>query len=96
MNKMRAEYWLTRAETAAKIPKLERGLWHAFRRLWSVERKHLPDVDVAKAGGWRALATMKRSYQQADPATVLQVIENEPSGHTSDSPQDRGASRTSI
>jgi len=43
-----------------------------------------------RAGGWRDLATMKRSYQQADPATTLRVIENEPgtreSGHTSDTP----------
>jgi hypothetical protein len=43
-----------------------------------VERKHLPDVDVAKAGGWRDLATMKQSYQQPDPATVLRVVENDP------------------
>lgn len=41
--------------------------------LW---REHLSDVDVAKAGGWRDLATMKRSYQRPDPATVLRVIEN--------------------
>ena len=43
-----------------------------------------------RAGGWRDLATMKRSYQQADPATTLRVIENEletrEPGHTSDAP----------
>lgn len=71
-----ATYLLTRAEQLAGLPKLERGLWHPYRRLWAVERKHLSDVDVAKAGGWRDLATMKRSYQRPDPATVLRVIEN--------------------
>ena len=76
---MQAGYWLTRAEKRAKLPKLERGGYHAYRRLWASERRHLPDVDVAKAGGWRDLATMKRSYQQPDPATVLRAIENAPS-----------------
>ena len=41
----------------------------SYRRLFASERKHLPDVDLMRAGGWRDLATMKRSYQQADPAT---------------------------
>jgi hypothetical protein len=57
----------------------------------AVERKHLPDVDVAQAGGWRDLATMKRSYQQADAATVLKVIENEPGRHVADTPQTQAA-----
>jgi len=33
--------------------------------------KHQPDVDVMRAGGRRDLATMKRSYEQADGATTL-------------------------
>ena len=78
VNRNCATFWMMRAEQLAKLPKLERGLWHPYRRLWAVERKHLPDVDTAKAGGWRDLATMKTSYQQADPATVLRVVENEP------------------
>jgi integrase len=70
-------YWLlVHAEQAAELPHLERGGFHACRRLFAVERKHLPDVDVARAGGWRDLATMKRSHQQADPATTLRAIEN--------------------
>jgi len=38
------------------------------------QRKHLPDVDVAKAGGWRSIATMKRSYQLVDDAGVLEAV----------------------
>lgn len=76
IRKMRALYWLTRAETLAKLPKLERGGFHAYGRRWASARRHLPAVDVAKAGGWRDRATMKRSYQQPDPAAVLQAIEN--------------------
>ena len=75
-----------RAEGRAKLPKLERGRFHPYRRLFATERKHLPDVDVAEAAGWRDLRTMKRSYQQPDPATVLRVVESAPRGHTSDTP----------
>jgi integrase len=65
LTKMDASYLLRRAEERAGLLKLERGVWHPYRRLWAVERKHLPDVDVAWAGGWRDLVTMKRSYQRA-------------------------------
>lgn len=84
MRKMDASYYLRRADQAAELPHLERGGFHAYRRLFVVERKHLPDVDGARAGGWRDLATMKRSYQQPDPATTLRAIENEPDNSTVD------------
>lgn len=67
--------WQLKAERLAKLPKLEQGCWHAYRRLWAVERKGLPDVDVAAAGGWRDTRALKLSYQQADPATMLRVVE---------------------
>jgi hypothetical protein len=44
--------WLTVAEKKAKLPKLDGSLWHAYRRKWAIERKHLPLKDVAAAGGW--------------------------------------------
>ena len=47
---------------------------HGLRRKWVVERKYLPDADVAAAGGWRSIATMKRSYQLADDAGVLEAV----------------------
>jgi hypothetical protein len=110
LKKADAEYLLTRAEAAAALPKLERGLFHPYRRLWASERKHLPDPDVAKAGGWRDLAVMKAAYQQADAATVLRVVENAPgtiggalgepanppAGHNADTPtpQRLGAATT--
>ncbi|MGH7623660.1 MAG: hypothetical protein ACREMU_15060 [Gemmatimonadaceae bacterium] len=73
-----ADYLLRAAEEKAGLPKLERGLWHSYRRLWALERKHLPDVDTSKAGGWRDITTMRRSDQQANPATTLRVVENAP------------------
>lgn len=75
MRKELAYDWLMKAERLAKLPKLKRGAFHPYRRLWASERKHLPDVDVAAAGGWRDLEAMKQSYQQSDPDTVLRVVE---------------------
>ena len=71
-----AAKWLLHSEAIANLPKLDRGTFHPYRRLWAVERKHLPDVDVAHAAGWKDTRAMKLSYQKADPATVLAVIEN--------------------
>ena len=70
-----ASRWLLRAEKLAELPKLAAGRWHPYRRLWATERKALPDADVAAAGGWRDTRALRMSYQQADPVTVLQVVE---------------------
>ena len=51
-----------------------RSLRHVYRRKWASEREHLPDMDVAIAGGWNSLASLKTAYQQADEATMLQVV----------------------
>jgi integrase len=66
--------WIRQAETTAGVPRLDHDSFHGLRRKWSTERKHLPDVDVAKAGGWRSIMTMKRAYQQADDAGVLEAV----------------------
>jgi len=66
--------WLERAETLAKVPKHAGSLWHAYRRKWASERKHLPDVDVMAAGGWSDLASLKTAYQHADAATMYRVV----------------------
>ncbi len=49
-------------------------LWHSYRRKWATERKHMPDVDVAQAGGWKSTVSLKTSYQQADTETTLRVV----------------------
>ncbi len=66
--------WLRRAEKAAGVPRLPHDSFHGLRRKFVTERKHLPDVDVAQAGGWRSISTMRRSYQQADEQGVLEAI----------------------
>ena len=69
-----ADKWLIEAEKLAELEPQEGSLWHAYRRKWATERKHLPDVDVAAAGGWRTLQTLKTAYQQADAETMLRVV----------------------
>lgn len=71
-----ATKWLEKAEQLADLPKLRGGLWHAYRRLWASERKHLPDVDVAEAGGWTGTKAMKMAYQGPTASGVLAAVMN--------------------
>jgi integrase len=58
--------WLQQAEKLAGLAHLERGGWHAFRRMWACQRKHLPPRDVAAAGGWRNIGMLQQVYEAAD------------------------------
>ncbi len=69
-----AASWLERAERLAGLEKLNGSLWHAYRRRWATVRKHLPDADVAAAGGWANPNTLRLVYQQADADTMLRVV----------------------
>jgi integrase len=69
-----ADAWLRKAEKLAALETQEGSLWHAYRRKWATERKHMPDVDVAAAGGWKTVQTLKTAYQQADAETMLEVV----------------------
>ena len=62
---------MKRAEKAAGIAHMGH---HAFRRKWASERKHLPLVDVAAAGGWKGTVTLTRCYVQPDEATMYAVM----------------------
>jgi integrase len=69
-----ASAWLRHAEQVAEVPKQDGSLWHAYRRKWGTERKHLPIQDVAQAGGWKNTATLQTIYQQPDDATLYRVV----------------------
>ena len=74
MSRHLAAKWLRRAEKLAGEEPLQGSLWHAYRRKWASERKHLPDVDVAAAGGWKRPETMKLAYQHADAEMMFTVV----------------------
>ena len=76
MTRHLADKWLRKAEKLAGLESQVVSLWHAYRRKWGSERKHLPDVDVAAAGGWKDTVSLKRAYQQADADTILSVVLN--------------------
>ena len=65
--------WLRKAEALAGLEPLRGALWHAYRRTWASERKHLPDVDVAEMGGWSSVDTLK-IYQRPDAETRQRVL----------------------
>lgn len=69
-----AKDWLLRAEDLASLDHLPQGGWHSYRRAWATMRKHLPDVDVAQAGGWKTVETLKLAYQHTDEATLINVV----------------------
>ena len=69
-----ASKWLREGEKLAGLQTQKGSLWHAYRRKWVTERKHLPDVDVAAAGGWKDTQSLKSAYQQADTETMLRVV----------------------
>jgi integrase len=70
----RVRTWLYKAEKLAGLPKQQGSLWHAFRRKWATERKHMSPADVARAGGWSTTVTLQRCYQQPDEETMLRVV----------------------
>ena len=69
-----AAKWLRRAEKLAGIEPLQGSLWHAYRRKWATGSKHMPDADVAEAGGWKTIDTLKRAYQHADTDMMFKVV----------------------
>jgi integrase len=84
-----AGYWLSKAEKLAKLEHMERGGYHAFRRAWASERRHLPAQDVAAAAGWRSLQVMRTAYMHADAQTVYSVVESRPAVPEVSSPQSK-------
>ncbi len=74
MDKSRASTWLRRAEELAGLERFEGSSWHAFRRGWATRHKDFPDVDVARAGGWRGTEVLTTIYQQATDMGVRKVL----------------------
>jgi hypothetical protein len=63
-----------RAERRAELAHLKGGRFHAYRRKWATERKHMPLVDVMGAGGWKDAQTYTTCYAQATEAGMLDVM----------------------
>lgn len=68
-----AAKWLREAEKLAGLAPLRHALWHAYRRKWASERKHLSQIDVAEMGGWSCVETLA-IYQRPDAETRQRVL----------------------
>ena len=66
--------WLLRAEEFARLEHVPGFGWHAFRRGWATKRKHHALPDVAAAGGWTDLKTLRDVYQAADPERIEAAV----------------------
>jgi integrase len=59
-----ARDWLQKAQVLAKLP-LERGRgWHAFRRNFASELRHVGLRDLCDLGGWKDPMTVVKCYQR--------------------------------
>ena len=48
--------------------------FHAYRRKWATERKHLPLKDLAEAGGRLDTRSLENYHQQVDEETLIRVV----------------------
>lgn len=65
--------WIAKAQNEAKLPTLNGGTCHLYRRKWRSERTRHPIAAVAVAGGWTDLDTMMRCYDSPEDSDVLAV-----------------------
>lgn len=88
LSAVRAGQIFTKAETAAReagetLPKLTRGIWHPYRRLFRNERRRagFNAKEIAFVGGWtfQDPNVMERIYLRPDPEEVLAVVSYDPS-----------------
>ncbi len=66
--------WWTRGETLAGLPREQRRGWHALRRAFATELKHIPLKDLCTLGGWKAPQTVLTCYVQPDAETMRQAL----------------------
>jgi hypothetical protein len=58
----------------SRVPAKKLLGFQAYLRKWATERKHLPLKDMAEAGGWLDTRSLEQCHEQADEATLLQVV----------------------
>jgi hypothetical protein len=49
-------------------------VFHPYRRLWAIERQHLPAIDATAAGGWGDTQALTRNYQKATAPGVATAV----------------------
>jgi len=65
---------LGRAEIRAGLPHQSGRGFHALRRKFATELKHIPLKDLCALGGWKHPQTVLTCYQTADEATMREAL----------------------
>lgn len=81
--------WLQEAEREVRGYHVKGFGFHAFRRRWATENKHLPRKTAAHMGGWKGPHTMERVYQTVTEQDMEQALFGEEG--ESDDPQSGSA-----
>jgi integrase len=70
-------YW-RRAEERAAVPREAGCGFHALRRAFASDLRHLPLVDLAALGGWKRPEVIVRCYQKPDETEMRAALEARP------------------
>jgi len=68
------EKWWRRAERLAGIAHEPGRSFHALRRKFVTELKHVPLKDLCALGGWKNPDTVLTCYQTADEVTMREAL----------------------
>jgi integrase len=70
--------WYKAAEKMAKLEHIDGGALHMYRRGWNTDRNHMPMKVRMNYMGIRNATTLMTSYDQPEPAALLQVANYRP------------------
>lgn len=66
--------WWQKLEKAAKVAAEPGRGWHALRRKFATELKHVPTKDLQALGGWKDHQTILTCYQRADEGSMKEAL----------------------
>ncbi|HSW31791.1 MAG TPA: hypothetical protein VLH75_20075 [Longimicrobiales bacterium] len=55
--------------------------WHALRRKFANDLRHVPLKDLASLGGWRDTQTLLKCYLKEDERAMVEAIQSRRSPH---------------
>jgi hypothetical protein len=66
--------WWQWLEALAGVPHQPGLGWHALRRKFATELKHVPLKDLCYLGGWKDPQTVLKCYQRPDETTMREAL----------------------
>lgn len=72
----RARDWMEQAQQRAGLPPEQGRGWHALRRHFASELRHVPLRDLCDLGGWKDPTTVVKCYQRPSEAAQVAALES--------------------